>query len=110
MLPAPSRVLLRVAVEDLDRDVLWAAQEGDADAGPHRGRLHGELGALALELSDRRVDALDPQADMLEPEIGRLRRRRGAVLGDDRRDEDRHAAEIEVDALAAIRLGRALDR
>ena len=55
-------------------DVLRAAQKGDAHAGADGLWFDGELGALVLQLGDDRVDALDPQPDMLEPEIGRLGR------------------------------------
>ena len=56
-------------------DVLRAAQKGDAHAGPDRLWLDGEFGALLLQFGDDRIDPLDPQPEMFEPEIGRLRRR-----------------------------------
>src|SRR5438128_1229439 len=40
----------RVAVDQFDGHALRATQEGDAHAGPHGGRLHGEFRALGLEL------------------------------------------------------------
>src|SRR5438067_3915332 len=59
-----------VAVQQLDVDVLRAAQKGNPNPGPDRRRLPGELGALLLQLGDNVVNAADPQSDMLEPEIG----------------------------------------
>ena len=55
------------------------AQERDARARPHRGRLARELDALRLEVGDDRVDAADRQPEMIEALIGRDRRRIDAV-------------------------------
>ena len=63
-----------VSVQQLDMDILRAAQKGDPHPGPDRLGLDGKFGALLLELGDDLVDPVDPQADMLEPEIRRLRR------------------------------------
>ncbi len=52
------------------------------------------------EVRHRRLDVLDPQADMLDAEVGRRRGRPGAL----RRllDEHRHPAEIEDDPARAL--------
>src|ERR1700745_4240562 len=91
-----------VAIEQLDRHPLRRAQEGDAHARPHRGRLPGELAALGLELRDHGVDAGDRESEVIEALVGRDRRRIDAIAGRDRRDEDVGAAELEVDARLAL--------
>src|SRR5262245_53657381 len=47
----------RLALQQLDRNSLRATDEAHAHARTHRGRLLGELDALALELGRDRVDA-----------------------------------------------------
>ena len=47
----------RLALQKLDGNSLRAADETHAHARAHRGRLLGELDALAFELSGDRVDA-----------------------------------------------------
>jgi hypothetical protein len=89
-------------------DVLRAADEGDAHARADRRRLHRELGALLLQLGHRRVDAADLEPEMFEALERRLRRRPDLVRIDPG-DEHGHAAEIEVDPLASVRLSRADD-
>src|SRR5580658_5908932 len=89
--------------------VLRAAQEGDAHAGPDRLWLDGEFGAFLLQLGDDGIDPLDPQPEMFEPEIGRLRRRGDSLFVRNLRDEDRYAAEIEVEARPAVGLHRTDD-
>ena len=49
---------LMAAVEQFDRHALGAAQEADAHARPHRGRLARELDALGLELGHHGIDAI----------------------------------------------------
>ena len=102
-LPAPlANGEFRLAIEQLDRHPLRRAQEGDAHARPHRGRLPGELDALGLELRDHGVDAGDREPEVIEALVGRDRRRIDAVAGRDWRDEDVGAAELEVDARLAL--------
>src|SRR6266403_1446993 len=86
-----------VALEQLDRDALRPADETDADARPNGRRLLGELHALGLDLGGHRVDVFYRQPEMIEPLIGRLRRRVDAVAGRNRRDEHVGAAELDVD-------------
>src|SRR6266403_3688526 len=86
-----------VALEQLDRDALRPADETDADARPNGRRLLGELDALGLDLGGHRVDVFYRQPELIEPLIGRLRRRVDAVAGRNRRDEHVGAAELDVD-------------
>src|SRR3954466_7672279 len=58
----PSRVLL-VALQQLDRNALWAADEANADARPDRGRLLCELDALRPDLGGDVVDVLHRQPE-----------------------------------------------
>src|SRR5215831_2783671 len=91
-----------VAIEQLDRYPLRRAQEGDADAWPHRRRLPGELDALGLEFGDDGIDAADREPEMIEALVGRDRGRIDAVAGRHRRDENVGAAELQVDARLAL--------
>src|SRR5258706_1685191 len=86
-----------VALEQLDRDALRAADEADADSRPNGRRLLRELHALGLDLGGHRIDVLYRQPEMIEPLIGRLRRRIDAVAGRNRRDEHVGTAELDVD-------------
>src|SRR6266403_1892754 len=86
-----------VALEQLDRDALRAADEADADSRPNGRRLLRELHALGLDLRGHRIDVFYCQPEMIEPLVGRLRRRVDAVAGRDRRDEHVGAAELAVD-------------
>src|SRR5580700_11394717 len=95
-----SRVFL-VALQQLDRDSLRAADEADAHAWAYRGRLAGELDALGLDLGCDRVDVFDRQAEMIEALIGRGGRRVDAVALLDLGDEDIGATELDVDAPGA---------
>ncbi len=61
-------------------DVLRPTEKSDPHPGPDRLGLHGELGALPLQLRDRLIDPVDPQADMLEAEMRRLRRRGDSLV------------------------------
>ena len=65
-----------IAVEQLDRNALRAAQEANLDPGPGNGRLRGELDALFLQIGGDGVDAGDRQAEMVEALIGRRSARR----------------------------------
>ena len=60
-----------VALQQLDRNALWAANEADAHAGPDGGRRLGEFDALGLDLGSNRVDVLYSQSEVVEPLIGR---------------------------------------
>src|ERR1700712_230701 len=106
-----SRVFL-VALQQLDGNALWSANEADAHAGPNRGRWLGKLDAFGLDLRGDGVDVLDRQPEMIEPLIGRYRRRVDAVAGRDRCDEHIGAAELDVDPsgtaddLAAQNIGK----
>src|SRR5258708_34892718 len=92
-----------IAVDQLDRDPLRRAQEGNTHAGANRGGLPAELGALGLELGDDRIDAAHQEPEMIEALIGRNRRRIDAVARRHRRDEYIGAAKLEVNArLAAL--------
>jgi hypothetical protein len=62
----------------------------------------GELGTLGLELGNDRIDAADAQPEMIEALIRGGRRRVDTVAGNDRRDEDIDAPELEVDARLAL--------
>ena len=62
-----------VSVEQFDMDILRAAKKGDPHAGSDRLGFDRKFGALLLELVDDLVDPVDTQADMLEPQIRRLR-------------------------------------
>src|ERR687893_795956 len=53
-------------LQQLDRDVLRAADEGDAHAGAGLPRLHGELDALRLQLRRRLVQPLHDQPEVVE--------------------------------------------
>src|SRR5947209_3871180 len=86
-----------VALEQLDRDVLRPSDEADTDARPNGRRLLCELHTLGLDLGGHRIDVFYRQPEMIEPLIGRLRRRVDAVAGRDRRDEYIGAAELDVD-------------
>src|SRR6266446_687313 len=86
-----------VALEQLDRDALRAADEADADSRPNGRRLLRELHALGLDLGGHRVNVFYRQPEMIEPLIGRLRRCVDAVVGRDRRDEHVGTAELDVD-------------
>src|SRR5713226_9551109 len=86
-----------VALEQLDRDALRAADEADADSRPNGRRLLRELHALGLDLRGHRIDVFYCQPEMIEPLVGRLRRRVDAVAGRDRCDEHVSAAELDVD-------------
>src|SRR5260221_14557056 len=88
----------RPAFQQLDRYPLRAADEADAHARAHRGRLGGELGTLGLEFGRDRIDPADGEAEMIEALMRRGRRRIDAVPGRDRRDEDVGAADLEIDA------------
>src|SRR5205085_9327959 len=54
--------------------------------------------ALGLDLGGDRVDVLYRQSDMVEPLIGRHRRRVDAITRFDRCDEHLGATELDVDA------------
>ena len=69
-MPPPS---VDVSVQQLDMDILRAAEKGDPHPGPNRLGLDGKFGALLFEFGDDPVDPVDTQADMLEPEIRRFR-------------------------------------
>src|SRR5215467_3712188 len=99
---ADARPSHRPALQQFDRDPLRAADEAHPHARAHRGRLLGELDALAFEFGGDRVDAGNRQPEMVEALIGRGRRRVDAVAGLDRRDEDVGAAELEIDARLAL--------
>src|SRR6266702_3242330 len=90
--------ILPVALQELDRDALRSADEADTHAGPGCRRFFRELDALGLDLGGDRVDVLYRQSDMVEPLVGRHRRRVDAVTRFDRRDEHLGAAELDVDA------------
>src|SRR5580698_8661890 len=45
--------------QQLDRYAFGRAEKAEAHARPHGGRLHGEFGALGLELSRNRVNTGD---------------------------------------------------
>src|ERR1700675_3815422 len=94
--------VLDVAVEQLDRHAFRRADEADAHAGPHRGRLAGKLDALGLEVGGDGVDAAHRKPEMIEAAIRCRRRRVDAVAGFDRGDEDVGAAEFQVDARLAL--------
>src|SRR3954469_15057615 len=94
--PGGSRVFL-VALQELDGNSLWSADEADAHAGPDRGRRLGELDALGLDLGGDGVDVLHRQSEMIEALIGRHRRRVDAIAGPDRSNEHIGAAELDVD-------------
>src|SRR3954452_24467081 len=79
---------LDCAIEQFDRHALRAADEADARARPHRGRLAGELNALGLEVRRDGVDAGDRKSEMVEALIRRDRRRIDAVPRLDRRQEN----------------------
>src|SRR5579859_336607 len=85
----------RIAVEQLDRDAFRRFDEADAHAGPHRGRLFGELDALGLELGGDLVDAAHRKAEMIEAAIGNRRRGIDLLAVTDRGNEDIGAAELE---------------
>src|SRR6266478_2604100 len=86
-----------VALEQLDRDALRAADEADADSRPNGCRLLRELHTLGLDLGGHRINVFYRQPEMIEPLIGRLRRCVDAVAGRDRRDEYVGTAELDVD-------------
>src|SRR5437764_9810654 len=86
------------AVEQFDRHALRAADEADARARPHRGRLAGELNALGLEVRRDGVDAGHRKPEMVEALIRRDWRRIDAVASLDRREEHVGAADLHVDA------------
>src|SRR6266403_359505 len=86
-----------VALEQLDRDALRPSDEADTDARPNGRRLLCELHTLGLDLGGPRIDVFYRQPEMIEPLIGRLRRRVDAVAGRDRRDEYVGTAELDVD-------------
>src|SRR5262252_10351160 len=90
-------------------DILRTAQKSDPHTWPDRLGLHSKLGALLLELCDDVVDPVDPQSDMLQPEIGRLRRVGHNLLRRDLGDEHGYPAEIEIETWPAVRLHRADD-
>src|SRR3954462_4237790 len=92
-----------VAIEQLDRHPLRTADETDAHARPHGGRLLGELDAFSLELGCERIDAAYHQPEMIEALIGRPRRRIAAVASRHRGNEDIGAAELEVNTLPPLR-------
>src|SRR5579862_2579526 len=98
----PSYKVLDVAIEQLDRHAFGPADEADARAGPHRGRLAGELDALGLQIGGDGVDAAHRKPEMIEAAIRRRRRGIDAVTGFDRGDEDVGAAELEIDARLAL--------
>src|SRR5258706_15476886 len=86
-----------VALEQLDRDALRAAEEADADARPNGRRLLRELHALGLDLGGHRIDAFYRQPEMIDPLIGRLRRRLHAAAGRNPREEHVGTAELDGD-------------
>src|SRR5580698_2704660 len=100
--PVTPSTRLDVAVEQLDRHAFRRADEADAHAGPHRGRLAGELDALGLEVGGDGVDAAHREPEMIEAAIWRRRRGIDAVAGFDRGDEDIGAAEFEIDACLTL--------
>src|SRR5258706_2853634 len=59
-----------VALEQLDRDTLRAADEADADSRPNGRRLLRELHALGLDLRGHRIDVFYCQPEMIEPLVG----------------------------------------
>src|SRR5262245_53481879 len=76
----------RLALEQLDRNALRRAQEGDPHARPHRGGFLGELDALAFELGDDGVDATDREPEVIKALIRRRRWRIDTVARRHRRD------------------------
>src|SRR5436305_8105201 len=91
-----SRIFL-VALQQFDRDALRAADEADAHAGPDGGGLLGELDALGFDFRGDRVDVLHRHPEMIQPLIGRYRRRVDAIARRHRRDEYVGAAQPDVD-------------
>src|SRR5260370_8283534 len=63
-----------VALEQLDRDALRAADEADADSRPNGRRLLRELHALGLDLRGHPIAGFSCQPAMIQPLGGRLRR------------------------------------
>jgi hypothetical protein len=61
-----------IALQQLDRNALWAANEADAHARPDSGRWLGEFYALGLDLGSNRVDVLYRQSEVVESLIGYL--------------------------------------
>src|SRR6516162_7515467 len=98
-----------VSVQQLDMDILRAAQKGDPHAGPDRLGFYRKFGTFALQLRDDIVDPADAQPDMLEPEIRRLGRCGDRLLRWNLGDEHGYPAEIEVEARPAVRLHGADD-
>src|SRR6185312_14460389 len=58
-----------VALEQLDRDSLRAANEADANARPDVYGFPGELNSLRPDLGCDRIDVLHRQPEMVEPLI-----------------------------------------
>src|SRR5215475_923476 len=95
-----SRVFL-VALQKLDRDTLWAADEADTHAGADRRRLSRELDALRLDLGGDGVDVLHRQPEMIQTLIGRHRRLVYTVAWLDLGDENVGSAQLDVDAIGS---------
>src|SRR4051795_12193529 len=87
---------LDCAIEQFDRHALRAADEADAGARPHRGRLAGELDALGFEIRRDGVDPGDRKPEMIEALIRRNRRRIDAVARLHRREKHVGAADLHV--------------
>src|ERR1700722_11285225 len=68
-----------VALQELDRDALRAADEADAHPWPDRRWLPGELDAFGPDFGGHRIDVLHRQPEMIEPLIGGHRRGVDAV-------------------------------
>src|SRR5262249_27527239 len=94
--------IFRVAIEQLDRNALRAAQKTDAHARPHRGRLAREFDALVFQIGGNRIDPAHGKTEMIEAAIRCHRRRVHAVARGDWSDEDVGAAKLEIDARLAL--------
>ena len=92
------------ALQEFNTHIIRALDERNAYPGPNGSGLHEHLGATALEFGRGRIHVIDPQPQMIQPDIGFRRRRGQSGVGRHFGDEDRQTVEIEIHAGLAIRL------
>src|SRR3546814_245771 len=59
----------QIPIHNLDLHAIWRRNVGGATARTDRCRREGDLDAFQLEISDRSIDVIDAQPEMVEPKV-----------------------------------------
>ena len=100
-------VWLVATFQKLYPDVSWCADKGDTQTRPQVLGLHGEFGALGVEVGSGCVQVLYPQAKMIQPHVGVDRP--GWSAGFSLGYEDDQAVDIDIDPGLTVGLDTFLD-